>query len=105
MLSRNVATTRVRDFYDIYELWRGKKGLVGIALLAEALEATYKKRNNLVFIECYPELVGLMREDAGLARQWDAYGSKHSYARGISFAETLDAVQEIMQAVTEAQPA
>ncbi len=99
VLARNVATTRIRDFYDIYELWRVRGCSVCSRTLAQALMATCGKRNSWEAVERREEAIDAMAEDGGLRRQWWAYASKHSYAAGLSFAETLDAVREVMESI------
>ncbi len=99
VLVRSVATTRIRDFYDIYELWRVKRGAVDVGVLREALAATCKRRNSSGSVERCDESICAMRADVGLGRQWDTYVSKHSYAAEVSFLETLDTLQEIMRAM------
>ena len=99
VLARNVATTRIRDFYDIYELWRVRGCVVHGRTLAQALVATCEKRNTWEAVERREEIIDVMRADDGLCRQWRTYVSKHSYAAGLSFAETLDSLQEIMESI------
>lgn len=95
-LTRNVATSRIRDFYDIYELWKVKGSSCDCQMLGEALKATCTKRNSGSILMAYPELVSKMRNDAGLDAQWGKYASKNSYAKGICLADTLDTISEIM---------
>lgn len=95
VLARNVATTRIRDFYDVFELWRVKGGQVDAETLGAALRATCAKRNSAAAIGGRGDAIAAMRGDDGLARQWVVYASKHSYAQGITFGETLDAVEEV----------
>lgn len=97
VLARNVSTTRIRDFYDIYELWRVKGDAIDCRVLGDALASTCEKRNSQAVIERQGEIFEAMRADDGLCRQWQAYTSKHSYAAGLTFMETLDAVQEVME--------
>ena len=100
VLARNVATTRIRDFYDIYELWHVRGCTVRGRTLAQALAATCEKRNSQEAIERHGEIIDAMRADDGLRRQWQTYASKHSYAAGLSFTETLDSVRDVMESIT-----
>lgn len=100
VLARNVATTRIRDFYDIYELWHVRGCAVRGRTLAQALAATCEKRNSQEAIERHEEIIDTMRADDGLRRQWQTYASKHTYATGLSFAETLDSVRDVMESIT-----
>ena len=99
VLARNVATTRIRDFYDIYELWRVRGRTVRGRVLAQALAATCEKRNSWEAVERCGEIIDAMRSDDALRRQWQTYAAKHSYAASLSFEETLDAVQEVVESI------
>ena len=103
ILARNVATTRIRDFYDVYELWHIKRDSVDKRTLGEALEATCDKRNSQKAIELQWETLNEMRRDIGLERQWETYASKHSYAADVSFQDTLNALQDILESVGSAE--
>ena len=100
VLARNVATTRIRDFYDIYELWRVRGYAVQSRTLARALAATCEKRNSQEAVARRREIIDAMRADGGLCLQWRTYASKHSYAADLSFEETLDSIQEVMESIT-----
>lgn len=102
VLTRNVATTRIRDFYDVYELWHVKQDVLDWPTLSEALAATCNKRNSLGALKKYEETIQVMRNDEPLKRQWGAYAMKHSYAADVLFSETLDAVEEAMGAAFSA---
>lgn len=96
VLSRNTATTRIRDFYDVFELWRVKRDICNAKTLKAALVATCEKRNSTAILNRHSELVERMRQDGALATQWNKYASKHSYAADIDFSQTLDVVDEVM---------
>ena len=66
-------------------------------IFGKALAATCEKRNSWKAVEHRKEAINAMRKDDGLERQWEAYVSKHSYAVGISFQETLNAVWNILE--------
>lgn len=104
IFSRSTTTTRIRDFYDVYELWHVKRATIDEALLGEALSATCEKRNSWMAIENRAVELDKMREDSGLASQWRVYASKHSYAADLAFEETLDAVQEIVEVAVASIP-
>ncbi len=44
IIRRNITTTRMRDFYDLYTLYKLKKDKINYEILKEAIEKTSKKR-------------------------------------------------------------
>ncbi len=101
ILSRSVANTRIRDFYDVYELWLLKSDQVDSNTLGSALFATCERRNSVSVMESRAGLLEEMRTDSRLARQWKNYASKHSYAEGVAFNETVGAVAAVADAASE----
>ena len=82
-----------------YELWHVRGCIVRGRTLAQALAATCEKRNSWEAVERREEIIDAMRADDDLRRQWQTYASKHSYAAGLSFAETLDSVRNVMESI------
>lgn len=56
------------------------------------------KRNSESVMRDRTRTISTMRESEDLSRQWRNYVSKHSYAQGIGFLDTLQAVQEAADA-------
>ncbi|MGN0072164.1 MAG: nucleotidyl transferase AbiEii/AbiGii toxin family protein [Atopobiaceae bacterium] len=90
-------TTRMRDFYDLFELWRIKGKEVSLEDFRKAILATCTKRNTLSFLGCTSDVVHRMRVDKKLKLRWAEYAAKHTYAEDISFAETLDALEDMLE--------
>lgn len=101
IISRNVGNTRIRDFYDVYELWRLRRDKCKISTLREAVEATSAKRGSDGAIRDYRQALQAIRASDSLARRWGDYVSANAYAEGIAFLEACDAVEEVMQAIEQ----
>ncbi|NLZ51598.1 MAG: nucleotidyl transferase AbiEii/AbiGii toxin family protein [Thermoanaerobacteraceae bacterium] len=92
ILSRGVANTRMRDFYDIYILLKVHGYKIDHALLAEAVVATSKRRGSsdvlsdgrLILIEVF--------ESDILQGHWSRYQKNYSYAGDISWEEIKEVV-------------
>ena len=51
-------------------------------------------------MESYNSLLEEMRKDAGLLSQWENYKLRHSYAKDIDFASTVNAVATVTEIAT-----
>ena len=49
--------TRLRDYYDVYILWKLQKENIDIVTLKLALQETAKKRETINSIESYSEIL------------------------------------------------
>lgn len=69
------------------------------ALLLQALERTAEKRGSSKILTQYPEIMQEIRESDTLRRQWNKYSREYDYAKEISFDDTCDAIQKIMDEI------
>ena len=96
VLSRNIANTRPRDYYDIYILYALRGAEYDKATLRRALERTTEKRGSAKILTQYPEIMQEIRDSDTLRRQWNKYSREYDYAKDISFDDTCNAIQKIM---------
>ena len=99
ILSRNIANTRPRDFYDVYLLYSLRWGDCDLSLLRSALERTAANRGSLSLLTDYQIIVTNKRRNPRMHDFWSNYQKDFNYAREISFGQTCDTVLYIMQAL------
>jgi hypothetical protein len=99
ILSRNIANTRPRDFYDVYLLYSLRWGDCDLSLLRSALERTTAKRGSNSLLTDYQTIMTNIRENLRMHDFWANYQKDFDYANDISFEETCDTVLIIMQAL------
>ena len=99
VLSRNIANTRPRDYYDIYILYTLRGAECDRATLRRAMERTTEKRGSTKILTQYPEIMQEIRESDILRKQWSKYSMEYDYAKDISFDDTCNAIYSIMQKV------
>ena len=59
--SRNITTTRARDFYDLYMLYHLYKDKIDKDILREAIERTNKHRGSVKLVSQHKEMIGLFK--------------------------------------------
>jgi len=99
ILSRNIANTRPRDFYDIYILYSLRWGDCDLSLLRSALERTATKRGSLPLLTDYQAIVTNVRDNPRMHAFWTNYQKNFDYAKDISFEDTCATILNIMQAL------
>lgn len=99
VLSRNIANTRPRDFYDIYILYTLRGSDCTPAILKLALEETAKKRGSSTVLTQYKSIVDSIRNSPSTRDFWSNYQKDFDYASDISFDETCDMVLRIMNSL------
>lgn len=100
VISRSVANTRPRDYYDIFTLWQTRKGMVDSNTLHEALAATADKRGTRTAMDNYREVMTLVTADSGMLSHWSTYARRYPYVGDLSLQDACEAVVEIMDAMS-----
>ena len=93
--SRNITTTRARDFYDLYMLYNLYKSKIDKNILKEAITLTSRHRNSYSLVLQYKEIVKLFYQSDSLKNLWDKYIQNNPYAKEISFDDTISIYEEI----------
>lgn len=93
--SRNITTTRARDFYDLYMLYNLYKSKIDRNVLKEAITLTSQHRNSFSLVLQYKEIVKLFYQSNSLKNLWDKYIQNNPYAKEISFDDTISIYEEI----------
>lgn len=99
IIRRGATTTRARDFYDLYTLYRTRKSEIRPQVLKDAVLHTAEKRESLEDLADWKEILDDLRDDSSMQQLWDSYGMSNSYAAAITFGQTLETVKEISELI------
>ena len=93
--SRNITTTRARDFYDLYMIYSIYKDKIDKDILRKAIERTSKHRGSLDTALQYKEIAELFRESETSKELWKKYTQNNPYAKDVDFVDTISIYEEI----------
>ena len=93
--SRNITTTRARDFYDLYMIYSIYKDKINKDTLRKAIERTSKYRGSFETALQYKEIVELFRESETTKELWKKYTQNNPYAKDVDFLDTISVYEEI----------
>ena len=93
--SRNITTTRARDFYDLCMIYSIYKDKIDKDILRKAIERTSKYRGSFETALQYKEIVELFRESEILKELWKKYTQNNPYAKDVDFLDTISIYEEI----------
>ena len=97
IIRRNITTTRMRDFYDLYTPYKLKKDEIDYKILKEAIERTSDKRGSQEIIKDYEEIIKDIKEDSYLRSLWDVYLSENKYIGDLTFDKVVDVVKIVSE--------
>lgn len=95
VVSRGIANTRGRDFYDIHTLLALKSSEIDKESLHEAVIATASKRGSLQKMTGYEAVLEEVKGSSIMREIWAAYASGSPYAAGIGFEEAVDSALDL----------
>ena len=92
IIRRNITTTRMRDFYDLYTLYNLKRDEIDYEILKEAIERTSNKRGSQDIMKNYEEIIEDIKEDSYLKSLWDVYLNENKYIEALAFDKVVEVV-------------
>lgn len=85
IITRSTANTRMRDFYDVYILYKVQIENIDLVILHEALIETSKSRGTDHVIQNGDQIIEEILASDVMSLNWKRYKKKYSYASGISW--------------------
>ena len=85
IIKRNISTTRMRDFYDLYNLYYLRKEDIDFKILKQAILSTARKRDSIAFLQEAYEIINDIKEDEYLKKLWEVYLRDNPYIGNLSF--------------------
>jgi predicted nucleotidyltransferase component of viral defense system len=99
VLTRSVANTRMRDFYDVFILFKIFEKKVDISRLKEALLSVIHNRGSEGNIKNYRETMALIKSSQVMSGLWDRYAGKNDYAQSVRWQGANDTIETILSKV------
>ena len=96
VISRNIANTRPRDFYDIYILHRLHENHLSSDILKKAVEVTATKRGSLPAIRAYRKAMQDVAANERMNGFWNKYQKDYGYAAGVHFNDICRLIIDIL---------
>lgn len=96
IISKNITTTRAKDFYDLYVLMNKHKNDINNNNLVKAIENTFNKRNTEFSIDNFKEIVKIIEGSNTLKNVFTDYQNKLVYTKEVSFDDTIRAINLII---------
>jgi len=99
ILSRSVANTRMKDFYDCYILSSQHKKLINFETLLLALKNTLKARKSESVLENVAKNIELIKNDEAVKLSWLDYSKQFAYASSISFENVISELEVLLKKI------
>lgn len=97
IISKNITTTRAKDFYDMYIIINNYINKVNKKTLVKAIERTFKHRNTNFNMEYINDTFEIIKDSIVLKELFDNYSKKLNYAKNVKFEDTINAIIKIIE--------
>ena len=101
IIRRNITTTRMRDLYDLYTLYKLKRDEIDYEILKEAIERTSYKRGSQEIIQDYEEIIEDIKDDSYLRSLWEVYLSENKYIGDLTLDKVVGVVTILSNRINE----
>lgn len=99
ILSRSIANTRMRDFYDVYVLTEMKWNTIEPDVLRSAFVATCNNRGSQSVLNECDQIFANIKASVDLEQSWQGYQQKYEFAREISFDAVCSSLKKILNVI------
>lgn len=97
VLSRQLANSRCKDYYDLYILRKLQFGNIDSGVLKEAFAKTCIYRNFSIAKDNAFALMKYISQSEAIKVRWNSYAKRAKYAQDIAFADIIDAIVEWLE--------
>ena len=104
IIVRGVANTRMRDFYDLYVLYKTYSEKIDPVLLAEAVLKTADSRNSTDEIKKALNVFLQIENDNEMKILWTRYQNSFSYAKEIEWIDIMPVIRSLWNIISNALP-
>ena len=92
-------TTRSRDFYDVYIIWKLHARYISKVDLLEALIQTSLKRNSYPLLKSYKETLNSIQISPKIHEDWKRYQNTYQYAKDIKLEDICTLIIKILSEI------
>lgn len=96
ILSRGIATTRPRDFYDVFILSSVRSNKIDYVILGKALENTKEKRRSTFDLKDHNSILSEIQLSDFQQQLWIKYQNQYPYAKEISFDSVIHSIAKLI---------
>lgn len=101
ILSRKIANSRMKDYYDLYFFVNSKWQEIDKEILKQAIKATFEQRDSMEDLENIDKIINTIEKDKTLIHSWKDYQAKHLYAKSIKYDYVIKGIKSISNIVNE----
>lgn len=96
ILSRGIATTRAKDYFDVYSILTNHKDLIDLYILKEAFNVTMRYRETNYSKQQIVEILDSIKESNAMNDLYNAYKKEFTFAKNTEFESVYFKVRKVI---------
>ena len=100
ILARGLTNTRMRDFYDVYEIMNSKADQISFDVLKKAFAATCMKRETSFGEEEVRETLDKIKDDSGLEEMWNRFKRVNYFVDDLPWGEVSETIVDNIEKIS-----
>jgi len=97
IILRNIGSSRMKDFYDVYKFWNEKEELLDIIKLRKAIINTFNYRGTVEMLQDLKLIIDKISKSVFLKNMWTRYQIENEYALNIEFQDICKVLLNIVE--------
>ena len=104
IITRSTLNTRMRDFYDIYILWKLTQKMMKEEILEKAFIETMNYRNSLsIKLDNILQILINVENDLNIISLWKSYQNSYPYAKDVQWNKVIESISTILSNMSNLQ--
>ncbi|MGF6989686.1 hypothetical protein M2150_000929 [Lachnospiraceae bacterium PM6-15] len=95
VMTRSIANTRMRDFYDIYVI--SLYQTVDYEVLSKAFSNTSEKRGSIGTVPQFMEIIDAVGNNKAMQKEWDNYKSDTFFVGELNWGDVIKQVKRVIE--------
>ncbi len=97
IMARGITNTRMRDFYDIYQIYMQREDSISFNLLKKAFENTSKRRKSYNLFSNIENILYDIQQNEEMMLNWENYKNDSHYVGELSWKEVNETIQIVIK--------
>lgn len=99
MLQRDIANTRMRDFYDVFYLLKEQNDRIDIQVLKAAYDATCRKRETVFQKEDTLCILKRIETDLEMQNRWEKFCKDNYFVGNMEWQDVIGTVEKLLNLI------
>ena len=99
IISRIDTNSRMKDYYDVFELIKNNGDSIDYSILKKAFNTTCEYRKTIISIERIDSILIVLKESEIMENNWNKYKDSSNYVEDLSWKEVISGCEDVFNRI------